>query len=78
MLYHSLRNVLGPHHNAEGETSWAGLPMLLVGPESFYPQEENWAKRLLAGERVEGWRHSYAVTSFGLDGSARLVLEEAE
>lgn len=78
VLYHSLRNVLGPHHNAEGETSWAGLPMLLVGPESFYPQQENWAQHLVAGEQVEGWRHSYAVTSFGLDGSARLMVEEAE
>lgn len=73
VFYHSLRNLLGPHHNSQGETSWAGLPMLLVGPESFYPQEELWTERLIAGEQLTSWRHSYAVTTFGLTGEVRLV-----
>ena len=76
IFYHSLRNLLGPHHNAAGETAWSGLPMLLVGPHSFLPQQPGWAKHMLAGEweSVEEWRHSYAVTPFGLEGEVRLLV----
>ncbi len=66
ILYHSLRNLLGPHHGADGEPYW-------VGPHSFIGRGEGWARRLARGEQVAGWRWSYTVTAFGLLGDVRLL-----
>jgi len=38
ILYHSLRNLLGPHHNAQGEPQ-------SVGPASFFATGTDWARR---------------------------------
>ncbi len=68
ILYHSLRNLLGPHHSPDGEPYW-------VGPQTFQGRGDGWAERLARGERIEGWRDSYAVTEFGLFGEVRLLRE---
>ncbi len=66
ILHHSLRNLLGPHHGADGEPYW-------VGPHSFIGRGEGWARRLARGEQVAGWHWSYSVTEFGLLGDVRLL-----
>jgi hypothetical protein len=66
ILYHSLRNLLGPHHDAYGER-------YRVGPESFAPEYPGWARRMLQDGTADGWRPSYAVTPFGLLGSVYLT-----
>ncbi len=66
ILHHSLRNLLGPHHDADGEPYW-------VGPHSFIGRGEGWARRLARGEQVAGWHWSYSVTEFGLLGDVRLL-----
>lgn len=66
VLYHSLRNLLGPHHHPEGEPYW-------VGPNSFRGEGEGWAERLARGEPEPSWLGSYALTEFGLFGEVRLL-----
>jgi len=68
VLYHSLRNLLGPHHDGYGER-------YRVGPESFVGAGDHWAAHLVEGEQAEGWRASYAVMEYGLMGEARLLRE---
>lgn len=66
ILYHSLRNLLGPHHSADGEPYW-------VGPQLFRDRGERWARDILEGRPAEGWRPSYAMTEFGLFGEVYLL-----
>jgi hypothetical protein len=66
VLYHSLRNLLGPHHSPAGEE-------YSVGPHSFRGQGPGWAARLVRGEAGPDWRTSYALTEFGLFGAVRLL-----
>ncbi|MBA3822912.1 MAG: hypothetical protein H0X24_03280 [Ktedonobacterales bacterium] len=67
ILYHSLRNLLGPHHNPAGETMWTEPEVLFVGPHSFRPLGAAWAASLRGGEdAVAGWTPTYRVTPFGL------------
>ena len=67
ILYHSLRNLLGPHHNPAGETMWMDPEVLFVGPHSFRPLGSEWAEQLIQGKIVgEGWVPTYRVTPFGL------------
>jgi hypothetical protein len=73
VLYHSLRNLLGPHHNAAGETMWQEPDVLFVGPASFRPTADHWAARFVEGDTaVEGWDPAYRVTPFGLSGNVTL------
>lgn len=62
-LTNSLRNLLGPHHLAEGE-SYA------VGPFSFYKEPgvftKNWNGKL------EEWNEDYCLVEFGID-SLRII-----
>ena len=68
-LINSLRNLLGPHHNAEGE-------LLAVSPESFTGRstwttrregENDWYERRLKGPgNTNIWRDDYCVIPFGL------------
>ena len=66
VLYHSLRNLLGPHHHPEGEEYG-------VGPHSFRGSGEDWAERLMRGEGGPDWRPSYALTEVGLFGEVRVL-----
>jgi hypothetical protein len=66
VLYHSLRNLLGPHHSPAGEEYW-------VGPHSFRGHDTGWAARLVRGEAGPDWRPSYALTEFGLFGAVQLL-----
>ena len=68
-LVNSLRNLLGPHHNAEGE-------LIALSPESFTGRstwttmrqgEENWYDlRLKADGSTNIWRDDYCIIPFGL------------
>lgn len=68
-LINSLRNLLGPHHNAEGE-------LLSLSPESFIGRstwttrrqgENDWYERRLKGPgNTNIWRDDYCVIPFGL------------
>ena len=60
-LYHSLRNLLGPHHHPLGEPVY-------VTPGSFTPEGiEDWLELLLADKPVPGWRADYSFVQFGLE-----------
>ncbi len=67
VLYHSLRNLLGPHHFPAGEEYG-------TGPHSFRGQDADWADLLVRGEEGAGWRPSYALTEFGLFGTVRVLV----
>jgi hypothetical protein len=69
ILYHSLRNLLGPHHNGQGEPQ-------SVGPASFRATGTDWAGRRLR-QYAAGWRPSYGVMQFGLLGEVRLRQEDS-
>ncbi|MCC6494055.1 MAG: hypothetical protein IT424_13660 [Pirellulales bacterium] len=59
-LFHSLRNLLGPHHHPAGEPVYAT-------PESFRPPGAAvWLERLEEGAVVDGWRSDYCFVEFGL------------
>jgi hypothetical protein len=68
-LVNSLRNLLGPHHNAEGE-------LIALSPESFTGRstwttrregEDNWYDLRLKGEGSTNiWRDDYCIIPFGL------------
>jgi hypothetical protein len=68
-LINSLRNLLGPHHNAEGE-------LLSLSPDSFIGSstwttrrqgENDWYERRLKGPgNTNIWRDDYCVIPFGL------------
>ena len=68
-LINSLRNLLGPHHNAEGE-------LIALSPESFGGNstwttnrqgEADWYERRLRGEENTNiWRDDYCIIPFGL------------
>ena len=68
-LINSLRNLLGPHHNAEGE-------LISLSPESFTgrstwttrrPGENDWYERRLMGpDSTNIWRDDYCIIPFGL------------
>ncbi len=68
-LINSLRNLLGPHHNAEGE-------LLSLSPDSFIGRstwttrrqgENDWFERRLKGPgNTNIWRDDYCVIPFGL------------
>lgn len=60
VLYHNLRNRLGPHHHPDGEP-------VFVNPESFRPEGfVPWIESLEAGQPVPAWRDAYCVVEFGL------------
>src|SRR5437588_12814700 len=65
ILYHSLRNLLGPHHNGQGEPQ-------SVGPASFRATGTDWAGRRLR-QYAANWRPSYGVMECGLLGGVRMV-----
>jgi hypothetical protein len=67
VFYHSLRNLLGPHHDPDGES-------YDVGPQSFRGSGDRWADQLVEGQAIAGWRPSYEVTEFGLLGEVRVLL----
>jgi hypothetical protein len=69
ILHHSLRNLLGPHHDPEGEPDG-------IGPHNFRGSGDSWAEHLAHGEAIAGWRPSYAVTEYGLLGTVRLLQDE--
>jgi hypothetical protein len=59
-LFHSLRNLLGPHHHPAGEPVY-------VTPESFRPTGvTTWLEMLEEGTPIEGWRCDYSFVEFGL------------
>jgi hypothetical protein len=59
-LFHSLRNLLGPHHHPFGEPVY-------VTPESFRPVgATTWMESLEEGVPIEGWRSDYSFVEFGL------------
>ena len=68
-LINSLRNLLGPHHNAEGE-------LIALSPESFTGTstwttsrkgERDWYERRLGGpDSTNIWRDDYCIIPFGL------------
>ncbi len=60
-LYHSLRNLLGPHHHPQGEPVY-------VTPGSFTPEGiPDWLEQLIADQPVPGWRTDYSFVRFGLE-----------
>jgi hypothetical protein len=62
-LYHSLRNLLGPHHHPDGEPVY-------VNPGSFRPEGcTEWLSALRRAERLENWSDWYALVEFGLCGN---------
>ncbi|MBK8883495.1 MAG: hypothetical protein IPN67_14230 [Bacteroidales bacterium] len=75
-LINSLRNLLGPHHNAEGE-------LIELSPESFTGAstwttnrkgEADWYERRLKGdENTNIWRDDYCMIPFGLLENAVIV-----
>lgn len=69
-LTNSLRNLLGPHHNPDGE-------MVAVGPTNFYGKREKgkpaWYDARLTG-KVSGWSDDYYMISFGLLESPQLIV----
>lgn len=75
-LINSLRNLLGPHHNAEGE-------LISVSPESFTGRsawttrrqgENDWYERRLKGPGSTNiWRDDYCVIPFGLLEDAVII-----
>ena len=72
VLHSSLRNLLGPHHNIEGEVLW-------VSPDTFAPQfnqgtcGEN--VRLWLDGKVESkdWSQDYCIVDFGNIGKVSLL-----
>ncbi|MEX2168559.1 MAG: hypothetical protein WD851_04575 [Pirellulales bacterium] len=63
-LYHSLRNLQGPHHHPHGEPVY-------VTPGSFRPERcTNWLETLLAGQSAPDWADSYSFVEFGLFAGA--------
>ncbi|HAM11017.1 MAG: hypothetical protein A2X05_05425 [Bacteroidetes bacterium GWE2_41_25] len=75
-LINSLRNLLGPHHNAEGE-------LISLSPESFTgrstwttrrPGENDWYERRLMGpDSTNIWRDDYCIIPFGLLEDAVII-----
>ncbi len=75
-LVNSLRNLLGPHHNAEGE-------LISLSPESFTgrstwttrrPGENDWYDRRLKGPgNTNIWRDDYCIIPFGLLEDAVII-----
>jgi hypothetical protein len=75
-LINSLRNLLGPHHNAEGE-------LVSLSPDSFIGRstwttrrqgENDWYERRLMGpDSTNIWRDDYCVIPFGLLENAVIV-----
>jgi hypothetical protein len=75
-LINSLRNLLGPHHNAEGE-------LIALSPESFTGRgtwttdrqgEDNWFDlRLKGSDKTNIWRDDYCMIPFGLLQDAEIV-----
>jgi hypothetical protein len=75
-LINSLRNLLGPHHNAEGE-------LIALSPESFTgvstwttsrKGEDDWYERRLKGDaNTNIWRDDYCMIPFGLLEDAVIV-----
>jgi hypothetical protein len=75
-LINSLRNLLGPHHNAEGE-------LIALSPESFTgvstwttsrKGEDDWYERRLKGDaNTNIWRDDYCMIPFGLLEDAEIV-----
>lgn len=76
IVYSTLRNLLGPHHHADGE-------LIEVGPDHFYSHEmvaqsdrygqlQQWA----AGKFMPSdWRDDYCMVQFGDLGEIRLVFK---
>jgi len=67
-LINSLRNMLGPHHNAEGEllsltpTSFTGRNSWATGRKG----EDDWYDRRLKGsDKTNIWRDDYCIIPFG-------------
>ena len=75
-LINSLRNLLGPHHNAEGE-------LIALSPESFTGKstwtttrtgETDWYERRLKGaDSTNIWRDDYCMIPFGLLEDAVII-----
>jgi hypothetical protein len=75
-LINSLRNLLGPHHNAEGE-------LISLSPDSFIGRstwttrrrgEDDWFERRLMGpDSTNIWRDDYCMIPFGLLEDAVIV-----
>ncbi|HUX97463.1 MAG TPA: glycosyl hydrolase [Bacteroidales bacterium] len=78
-LINSLRNLLGPHHNAEGE-------LISLSPDSFAGRstwttrrqgENDWYERRLKGPgNTNIWRDDYCIIPFGLLEDAVIVERE--
>jgi hypothetical protein len=78
-LVNSLRNLLGPHHNAEGE-------LISLSPESFtgtstwttrQPGETDWYDLRLKGPgNTNIWRDDYCIIPFGLLENALIAERE--
>lgn len=69
-LTNSLRNLLGPHHNPDGE-------MIYVGPTSFYGKNPKgkpaWYDARLNG-LAEGWSDDYYMISFGILEAPEIIV----
>jgi hypothetical protein len=61
VLFHSLRNLLGPHHHPVGEPVYAT-------PGTFRPEKwARWLATLSRGAPCPDWLEGYALVQFGLD-----------
>ncbi len=80
-LINSLRNLLGPHHNAEGE-------LIALSPESFTgvstwttsrKGEDDWYDlRLKGDDKTNIWRDDYCMIPFGLLEEAVIVERDSD
>ena len=79
-LYGTLRNLLGPHHNSEGELP--GVSPYLFRPwygpgKDYSPEMPNWLMEwTYGGPRPSQWRDSYCVVSFGDLGRIAIELRK--
>jgi hypothetical protein len=63
IAYHSLRNLLGPHHHPAGEPVY-------VTPGSFRPEGcTDWIGAIENGQNLPAWKNSYLFVEFGLMNS---------
>jgi hypothetical protein len=76
-LYGTLRNLLGPHHNHEGELAAVGPPSFSARPDIDPKTGHNvWALDWARGKKALDWNDRYCMVSFGDLGSISLILRK--
>ncbi len=73
ILYGTLRNLLGPHHNPEGEMARVGPHQFSALPAPGGNGVNEWVLNHQKGKPVKQWTDSYCMVSFGKLGRATLV-----